>query len=96
MPIALLEYMAWGLPVIATDVGACRQVVEKCGGGIVCPVDDDEYFAQMLIEFAQNPNIAVEWGRKNFQNVSVHYSIKTLLENITNAYDKLLESCRVC
>jgi glycosyltransferase involved in cell wall biosynthesis len=48
LPIALLEAMMTGLPVIVTDVGGCRDVVEACGAGLVVPPCDVTLLSEAL------------------------------------------------
>ncbi|WP_029008280.1 glycosyltransferase family 4 protein [Azospirillum halopraeferens] len=46
LPIAMLEAMAMGVPVFATDVGDIRPVLEDCGSGFTVPPDDAEALAE--------------------------------------------------
>jgi glycosyltransferase involved in cell wall biosynthesis len=48
LPISLLEAMMTGLPVIVTDVGGCRDVVEACGAGLVIPPCDVTLLSEAL------------------------------------------------
>lgn len=50
-PIKLYEYMAMGLPVIATDIGEPAAVVRQVDGGIIIPFGDPEKAAAMIAEF---------------------------------------------
>jgi glycosyltransferase involved in cell wall biosynthesis len=60
VPMALLEAMALGRPVVASDVGAVRHVVD--GSGIVAPPRDVEAFAQALLLLAGDPDLAAGLG----------------------------------
>lgn len=42
LPLSILEAMAFGMPVVATDVGAISEVVKKNNGILVRPKDADE------------------------------------------------------
>jgi glycosyltransferase involved in cell wall biosynthesis len=44
MPMVLIEAMALGVPVVGTDVGDIRHIVEESGSGIAVPVDDPDAF----------------------------------------------------
>ncbi len=49
MPIALIEAMACGLPVVTTDVGEVRRLVSSGINGEICPADDAGELALALI-----------------------------------------------
>lgn len=52
MPTVILEAMASGLPVIATDVGASAELVDNGNGRLIKPFDI-EGLVQALLEFSQ-------------------------------------------
>jgi glycosyltransferase involved in cell wall biosynthesis len=45
LPMSLMEAMALGTPVVATDVGDVRWLLEEIGGGLCVPAVDEEAFA---------------------------------------------------
>jgi L-malate glycosyltransferase len=44
LPMALLEGMAVGVPVVATDVGDVAEVIERTGAGVCVPPEDHDAF----------------------------------------------------
>lgn len=50
LPIAVLEALAVGLPVVCTDVGGLDDVVGAAGAGIVVPVGDDAAVARAVVD----------------------------------------------
>lgn len=62
LPLAILEAMAAGLPVIASDVGAIRWALgeERCG--IVVPPGDEEALAAALERLALEPETRTSLG----------------------------------
>ncbi len=54
-PKAILESLACGIPLVTTDVGMARDVMEGHDCGYICPVEDVDAIAADLIEIAQNP-----------------------------------------
>jgi glycosyltransferase involved in cell wall biosynthesis len=53
-PIKLYEYMAMGLPVIATDIGEPSTMVAEAGCGIVIPFVDAAKAAEMIINLCSS------------------------------------------
>lgn len=48
LPIALLEAAAHGLPIVSTDVGGCREVVDPRFGGVLAEPTPESLSAAML------------------------------------------------
>ena len=64
MPLSLLEAMAAGLPVVATDVGDVAQMVSQANRSYVVPADDDA-FAAGLMRLIEDKSARREIGREN-------------------------------
>ena len=87
LPCVLIESIAAGLPVIATDVGGVREIVNKNNGIIVPPRDADKLASAidfMLDNYSKyNRNKISEYGRKKFSYNAVgeklHYIYKLVL-----------------
>lgn len=71
MPNAMLEAMALGLPVIATDCppGGPRMVIEHGVNGLLIPVGDEKAMATAINKLIENPEYADELG-KNAAKIS--------------------------
>jgi glycosyltransferase involved in cell wall biosynthesis len=65
-PRAAMEASAMGLPVVATDVRGCREVVEAGVTGELVPVQDPEALARALLGFAD------PWRRDSFGSAARH------------------------
>lgn len=66
MPNAMLEALALGLPVVATDCppGASRIVIDHGVNGLLVPVKDADAMAEAISYMIENPQIADEMGQK--------------------------------
>lgn len=53
--VALVEAMAMGVPIIATDVGACREVLEGGKLGLLVPPQNPQKMADAVFEILQHP-----------------------------------------
>lgn len=54
-PIILLEAMAVGTPIIATDIAGVRETIENKVSGILVKPRDPAALANAMVEFARNP-----------------------------------------
>lgn len=78
--VALLEAMSAGLPVIATDVGANKDMVENLGG-IIIPARNAQVIAEALKEL-QSFSVRSEMSNWNRQKVQNHYLVDDVMERI--------------
>lgn len=62
-PIVILEAMAMGLPVVATDVGGNPELVEQGKTGILVPPNDSSEMASALIELLSDGKKASSMGK---------------------------------
>lgn len=95
-PIVILESFACGIPVVATDVGACRELLEgsceedkKIGkAGIITPVSDAKTTAEAIISLLQNKDIYNKMSSAAKKRVSTYYDINYLMANYELLYTK--------
>ena len=59
----MLEAMATGLPVFATEHGGIPEAIENGVSGVLVPERDDEALAQALLNAAQDPGFLLRIGR---------------------------------
>lgn len=85
---ALLEAMARGLPCIASDVGANRDMLEKKGGIIIPPKDTASIVS--AINLMEKQNIRRDMSLWNIQKVKTNYSIEMVIEELRKLYTKLI------
>ena len=67
----IIEAMALGTPVVATDIGGIPEVIGNQEFGILCPKDDISEFSMSIINILSDKQLAKklsENGRKRFEN----------------------------
>ncbi len=90
-PNAVLEALAHGRPVIATDVGDVRALVDHGKTGWVIPSDDPEALARAIGEFADTPaDIRGGMGEMGSAFVLEEYSVERLVERTLDVYFHVL------
>lgn len=63
LPVSLLEAMAFGKPVVATDVGGIREILEPGVTGLLVPPRDPEALAQAIIDVLTDDALGDRLGR---------------------------------
>jgi len=72
--MALLEGMASGLPVIATNVGGTPELIAHGENGLLVPHNDPKSLAAALDELAASPELRARLGRNNRRKIETSYS----------------------
>jgi glycosyltransferase involved in cell wall biosynthesis len=69
----ILQYMAAGLPVIASPVGANAEIVLPGQTGLLPETPDD--WPAAIATLARDPDLRSRWGRAGRERVEHHYSL---------------------
>jgi glycosyltransferase involved in cell wall biosynthesis len=94
MPLAVLEAMAAGKPVVATAVGAVPEVVKNAVTGILVPPRDAKALAQAMIQLANNPELRQRFGRAGQKRAMEMFDITRTAREYEALYLKLFEGCK--
>ncbi|MCK6470198.1 MAG: glycosyltransferase family 4 protein [Planctomycetes bacterium] len=80
LPYALLEAMAWGVPVAATAVAGSADLV--CGGesGLLAPPDDARAIAQNFERLLKDPDLRAKLGQAGRERVKADFSLAGFLD----------------
>jgi glycosyltransferase involved in cell wall biosynthesis len=89
LPMALLEAMAMGLPVVVTAVGAMPEVVRNGVEGLIVPADAAEALAEALDALARQPQLRAEMGDAAAQRCHSLYGIERMVESLISIYAEL-------
>ena len=89
---AILEYMAAGLPVVATDVGGAREAIAEGETGYTVNSGDDERMAVRIIELLYEPQRARVMGERGKLIAAEKFSCDRHLANTLELYDELLST----
>ena len=100
LPLVILEAYASGLPCIATDVGACRELIEgqndddrRIGsGGAVVPIADPDATATAAINLLQNEELWHKAQQAGLERTKKYYTHKMMFDKYDETYRNALES----
>lgn len=85
--LPVVEMMAGGLPVVASDVEGLKQIVE--GAGILFPHGDYEKLADIVKKLLSDAEYYEQVKRKCLERCE-RYSIKSMVESYINVYKEIL------
>lgn len=85
-PVSILESLSVRVPVVATDVGSVSTTVQPNQTGFLVPPDDDEQFAQHVLQLLRDPALAHRLGAEGRERVEKHWS----LERMVRGYEQLI------
>ncbi|MEB3233459.1 MAG: glycosyltransferase family 4 protein [Leptolyngbyaceae bacterium] len=80
-PVAPLEAMACGLPVVATDAPGVADILLENGasmGGIVVPREQPEALGEAIAHLLRNEETRLELKQKALHRIETHFSLKTV------------------
>jgi glycosyltransferase involved in cell wall biosynthesis len=89
-PVKLFEYMAAGLPVIATDVPLWREVLERHGCGICVPHGSPRLLGEAIGALLDDDERARGMGERGRAAAVEHYSWETQSAVLLELYAELL------
>ncbi len=88
--LVALEAMAAGLPVVATDAGGIREVVDPGKTGFLEPVGDVERLAARCLALVRDPDAAVRMGKAGRQRAAAVFSLEKGLAAYEAVYASVL------
>jgi len=91
----ILEAMATGLPVIATDVGGNADLVRQGATGEIVPAADIEAMARSLAAMAAAPGRAAAMGRAGRLDAEGKFSMQAMVATYQGVYDSQLRRARL-
>ncbi len=92
MSVAVLEAMACGLPVVATDCSSLPELIEHGRGGYLCPLGDVAEFAKKINTLAENPGLRKQMGEFNRSRVEERFTLKMMLGQYQYVFEEVRNS----
>jgi glycosyltransferase involved in cell wall biosynthesis len=89
--IATLEAMASGLPVVAVDAGALKELCQDERNGFLCHKDDVEQFAEGLSNIIADPKLRKKMSAESLAIAHTHY-LNVTLDRFEAIYENLTKS----
>jgi glycosyltransferase involved in cell wall biosynthesis len=94
LPVAVLEAMMAGLPIVSTSVGDIPRVVTS-DTGILVPPHEPVCLAEALSELVRAPEKAHAMGTAARRRAMQEYSLDTWIKRLTSLYEETLSFSKV-
>jgi|TARA_R110000737_G_scaffold93859_3_gene127299 glycosyltransferase involved in cell wall biosynthesis len=88
-PVSLIEAQAANIPVVSTDVGGVKDVIQENETGFLVPSGNTKMFAEKLLLLIENENIRKKMSQNGWTYVRERYDYRTLVANMESYYDDL-------
>jgi glycosyltransferase involved in cell wall biosynthesis len=85
-PNSIIEAMAAGLPVVATNVGGIPELVLEGRTGRLVPPGNPDALARALLDLLEHPELAAEFGRAGRRRIEETYSFDRMVEQFETLY----------
>jgi len=92
--IAVLEAMAAGLPVVASDEGGLKELVVQEKTGLLVASRDYKALAEAIVRLIENPAKCIEMGEAGYQRVKKEFSLEITESKVIKFYEQLASGFR--
>lgn len=86
LPVALLEAMACGLPVVATPAGGVKEILHDRVNGLMVPHEDPTALAKAIDSLFSDPGWAERLGRRAAADIEEGYDIRCTVRRMEELY----------
>lgn len=96
-PLSVLESFGAARPVVATEVGCCKELIEGEGdglgdAGICCAPMHHEDIAKAILKLSQEEDLRKSMGQNAQKRVVAHFSHQKMLAAYQKIYEEMISS----
>ena len=90
LPRSIIEAMRAGLPVVASDVGGVRELVEDGVTGYLVPSGDVALLRQWLQELIESPTLRTQMGQAGRRRFEEQFQFEAMFQKTLGVYEEVL------
>jgi glycosyltransferase involved in cell wall biosynthesis len=91
LPMVILEAMANGLPIVATPVGAIKEVLKDEVSALLVPVGRPDRMADAIMHLANDPHTRKRLAAHGKKHFETHFSSKVMARKYKKVYHSVLQ-----
>jgi glycosyltransferase involved in cell wall biosynthesis len=88
-PMAVLEALAVGLPVIGSDLGGIPELIDAGQDGLLVPPGDDKALATAMGELLGDPTRAFSMGQNGRRKIEAEFPPSLHLDHVSGLYRRI-------
>ncbi len=81
-PISIIEAMAFGIPVIASKVGAIPDTIKNNENGFIIEEQDAKLYAEKIIFIIENPELFNKFSAQNLKSYKERFTVKNYCKSV--------------
>ena len=81
-PLKVYEYMAAGVPVVASRIGQLANLIQDGVNGVLCPPGDAVALAEAIEQLQQQPQLRTRLGEAGRSTVLQHYTWDAIVQRM--------------
>ena len=89
--LILLEAMMFAKPIVATDIGGMREIINDGVSGFLVPPDDSGALADALGRLVESPELRARIGRGGREAFAQSFTLDTMAEGAERFYEAMAE-----
>jgi glycosyltransferase involved in cell wall biosynthesis len=93
-PVVVLESMAAGTPIVATNVGGIPELVEDGVTGLLVPPGDSSKLAEALLRLIEDADLRTAMGKRARERAETRFSKEIMVKRYEELYESLLRRRR--
>jgi glycogen synthase len=90
--ISVIEAMAFGLPVVATNVGGLPEVVEDGVTGILVPPGNSQELGDAILRLLRDPELSARMGQAGRERVRSEFTVDRVVSQTLAVYESVIRN----
>lgn len=90
LSVAVMEAMASGLPVVASNCSSLPEQIDEGQGGFLCPIGEIKAFADKINILADSSKLRQDMGKYNRSKVEKNFTLDKMVSEYRNLFDEVI------